>query len=42
LHVQQNLLAIQQQLQLAGWRIYVTNVPGAGLSLIQATALSQF
>ncbi len=35
-HVQRNEAAIQQQLDLAGWRIYVTNTTASQLTLNQA------
>ena len=38
LHVQHNIIAIAEQLQLAGWRIYVANVSAARISHEQAIA----
>jgi transposase len=36
LHIQRDESAIERQLQMAGWRIYVTNTPAAQMSLNQA------
>lgn len=38
LTVSRNSVAIEEARQLAGWRIYVTNVPAAQMTLQQATA----
>ena len=38
LDIQQNPTAIEEQMHLAGWRIYVTNVPASRMSLEQAIA----
>lgn len=38
LHVQRDEAAIERAMQLAGWRIYVTNVPAAQMTLQQAVA----
>jgi transposase len=38
LHVAYNLSAIREAMRLAGWRIYVTNVPAAKMSQEQAVA----